>query len=254
MFPDSPYAGPTGTFKKPVLPPTVDPGASPTRTFTISCQWLPYIRGALQQLLLQSTWDVPDEAGLILAQARAWTLISMFDECTSFVPPFACPYDWSGATSEGWLLDDVFGTIGYSPSSIGFFAGFGLGYGASTASNSGTTIMGAFVDHVIDPTTVINYVDFHYSLTKGSFPRHDFTSGIQLLDNSGGVLDQAIEAAHLVGDTSNGVFAYSNPAGINGVYSIRIGVMNDEVALGATPGGNCELLSSQIRGSGPAPC
>jgi len=60
MFPPSPFAHPTGSFNAPVVPPDVDPDSDPSVTVRVSSAWLPYIRGAMSQLLLQSTWDVAD--------------------------------------------------------------------------------------------------------------------------------------------------------------------------------------------------
>lgn len=89
---NDPYASPAGSFVRPVLPPVVDPDASPTRSITVSCAWLPFIRGALSQLILQSTWQgTPDQVRQ--AQDRAMTLISLFTECSTVEFPFACDTD-----------------------------------------------------------------------------------------------------------------------------------------------------------------
>lgn len=106
MLPDSDFAGPVGSFDPPILPPGVDPDASPGLTLTVACEWLPFIRGALFQLVLQSTWQgTPDQ--ITLAQSRAMTLISMFGECGESVVPVACAYDFSTSESElGWRAWD----------------------------------------------------------------------------------------------------------------------------------------------------
>lgn len=116
MYPDSPFAIPHGSFQSPVPIPAGDPDGSPSRTFTLACSWLPYIRGALAQLLLQATWDTDDPAALNLVQARAATLISMFDECSSApIYPFACPYAWDTSESEmGWSAVDYAGCTTYA--------------------------------------------------------------------------------------------------------------------------------------------
>ena len=93
MFPDEGYAPAVPSFPSPILPPISDPGASPTKTVAINCSWLPYIRGALLQLVLQSTWRTSDPDALTLAQMRAMTLISLFDECSELVLPFSCDFD-----------------------------------------------------------------------------------------------------------------------------------------------------------------
>lgn len=117
MFPDSLFAAPRGSFGSPVLPPTVDPDASPTISVTIACQWLPYIRGALQQLLLQSTWDT-DASGLELVQARVFNLIDLFQECDESVLPFSCPGDLTVSSSPygSWAI----GCSGHYSGGIGY--------------------------------------------------------------------------------------------------------------------------------------
>lgn len=109
MLPDSGYAHAVGSFPNPLPLPVQDPDASPNKSFTIACSWLPYVRGALQQLLLQSTWDTDDPVLLNLVQSRAFSLIAMLEECTgSPVFPFACPYDFlSSGEQQGWSgVDD----------------------------------------------------------------------------------------------------------------------------------------------------
>ena len=104
MFQDEDYAGPTSSFNHPVDMPTSEPGSAPTKTLSINCEWLPVIRGALQQLVLQSTWRTHDPAALTLVQMRAMTLISLFDECGTELLPVACPYDFFNDESmDGWL-------------------------------------------------------------------------------------------------------------------------------------------------------
>jgi hypothetical protein len=58
----------------------------------VACEWLPFIRGALQQLLLQSTWK--DVASPTLLQTQEWvfSLIDLFDECPASDLPLACNY------------------------------------------------------------------------------------------------------------------------------------------------------------------
>jgi hypothetical protein len=80
MWPDSPYAVSVGSFRRPVPLVTVDPDIEPDVTVCFRREWLPYIVGSLQQLLLQSTWKTDDPAALNLAQARAQLLIALFLE------------------------------------------------------------------------------------------------------------------------------------------------------------------------------
>lgn len=65
------YALPS--FMSPVTPPDVDPDAEPLIQPAFSAAWLPYVLGALDQLLLYASWDADDDAKL-LAVSRAATL------------------------------------------------------------------------------------------------------------------------------------------------------------------------------------
>lgn len=58
----------------------VDPDESPTVCLQVNREWIPYILGALKQLVLQTTWDTSDPDALNLVQARAMTLIAMFQQ------------------------------------------------------------------------------------------------------------------------------------------------------------------------------
>lgn len=123
MFPDESYADATGSFKRPVAPPIVDPDSEPTQEITISCAWLPYVRGALQQLLLQSTWNTSDPAVLALIQGRVWNLIDLFQECEETPAPFVCVSDFS-VGEVGWQI--VYDPD-YTPALLGFYeAGSGF--------------------------------------------------------------------------------------------------------------------------------
>ncbi len=105
MYPDSLYANARGSFERPVPPPVSGPSDSPTSSITINCEWLPYIRGALQQLLLQSTWqDV--FPGLDLTQQRVFDLIDLFQECSTPLPPFICPFDFT-TSGDGLPFEEV---------------------------------------------------------------------------------------------------------------------------------------------------
>lgn len=102
MYPDTPYAEGRGSFLRPIPQIITNPSDAPTKTVSINCDWLPAIRGALQQLLLQATWQ-PGFPGLDTMQGRAFDLIDLFSECTSPVPPFVCSYDFThAATGAPW--------------------------------------------------------------------------------------------------------------------------------------------------------
>lgn len=74
MFPDSPYAHPVGSFPAPVSIVDVDPDADPLVKICVNREWIPYIAGALKQLLLQSTWHTNDPNVLWLQQERVFNL------------------------------------------------------------------------------------------------------------------------------------------------------------------------------------
>jgi len=120
VLPDSPFAVPKGSFPDPLPLPTEDPDASPGLTVTVACSWLPYVRGALQQLLLQSTWKTSDPDQLLLAQQRAFNLIDLFQECSTAVLPFACPYDFTLA--DGGFYNRTGYTPPYTDDQIGVWA------------------------------------------------------------------------------------------------------------------------------------
>jgi len=79
MWLPSPYAVPVSSFAEPVIPPTSEPDGGDQAVVCFSIAWLPYVLGALHQLLLQTTWQgTADE--IQLAQNRANNLISIFGQ------------------------------------------------------------------------------------------------------------------------------------------------------------------------------
>ena len=83
MFPDSDFAVPVGSFQAPVPRPQSDPTAGDLVYIGVNCEWLPYIAGALQQLLLQSTWQYDTTDELNKVQGQAFNLISLFNCVTA---------------------------------------------------------------------------------------------------------------------------------------------------------------------------
>lgn len=75
-----PYAHPTSSFNKPVPIPGAEPDMGPCVTVSFGQAWLPYVLGALTQLLLQTTWDTDDREVFLLVQEQASTLISSIAE------------------------------------------------------------------------------------------------------------------------------------------------------------------------------
>jgi hypothetical protein len=62
-----------------VQPPDSEPDDGPLSSISINCDWLPLIRGALTQLLMQSTWKT-DIVSFETTQKRVMRLINMFAE------------------------------------------------------------------------------------------------------------------------------------------------------------------------------
>jgi len=162
VYPPSPYAKPIGSFQTPVLPPTSAPADSPTKSFSINCQWLPYVRGALKQLLLQSTWNLEGtELSLGEIQGAVFDLIDIFKECDESTIPFFCSGDFRSSSSPfgTWVLTDLPPTIGTWVSMAGY---------QTTVSTLGTsTYNGVTLDVTFD--TPLNGAVFEilYDLSKG---------------------------------------------------------------------------------------
>jgi hypothetical protein len=76
MYPNSPYAVPVGSFRVPVVPPSADVTDN-LITVAISKDWLPFVLGAMKQLLLETTWVVETPEVLDVVQAKAFNLIQM---------------------------------------------------------------------------------------------------------------------------------------------------------------------------------
>lgn len=88
---DSPFAVPQSSYERPVPLVLVDPDTDANITVCFRSEWLPYVLGALQQLILQTTWDTDDPDALNLVQARAQLLIALFIEgCPTIMPDAGC--------------------------------------------------------------------------------------------------------------------------------------------------------------------
>lgn len=87
MFPNSPFASPTSSFNHPVPLVGTDPDADPLVCVTFNKSYIPYIVGALQQLLLQSTWSTNDLNAIDLQQMRVFDLIYLFSVAQPCVTP-----------------------------------------------------------------------------------------------------------------------------------------------------------------------
>jgi hypothetical protein len=104
VYPDTLYAAGRGSFLRPVAQPITNPSDTPTVSVAINCDWLPYVRGALQQLLLQATW-IEGFPGLDITQGRVFDLIDLFQECSAPVAPFVCVDDFTrSGTGLPWTM------------------------------------------------------------------------------------------------------------------------------------------------------
>jgi len=79
MWPDNGFAVPVGSFVEAVSPPGVDPTSGDCVILRVNRAWIPYITGALLQLVLETTWNVTGDA-LNTVQAQAMTLIAAIND------------------------------------------------------------------------------------------------------------------------------------------------------------------------------
>jgi hypothetical protein len=87
MLPNSPFSRPSSSFETPVPAPGFDPGAEPLVCVSFNQAWLPYVIGSLFQLLLNTTFDLPEGSDAFnIAQQQASTLIGRFMAAGRCVP------------------------------------------------------------------------------------------------------------------------------------------------------------------------
>lgn len=167
MFTDASYAPPVGSFRRPVPLITDEPGASPSISVSVACSWLPYIRGALQQLLLEATWATDDPAALLIQQQRVFNLIDLFQECSPLVLPFSCPFDFSSGGNGGVIQ------LGR-----GVYVS-GSGWNESNVSAPPFTLRALDVLFTFSPAFVCSSIDMVYDFVKGAVLPPGFSNGIQ---------------------------------------------------------------------------
>jgi hypothetical protein len=113
MLPDTDFPTPKPSFQYPISLIQQQPGEGDQVCVTFAKAWLPAIRGALQQLLLQSTWDTTDEEALTAMLGRVFNLIYLFDEDAECAMPFDVRIDPTNScmlqksTDGGETWDDV---------------------------------------------------------------------------------------------------------------------------------------------------
>jgi len=242
VYPDEPFAEGRGSFLRPVLPPPFEPGASPTKTVAVNCSWLPYIRGALMQLLLQATWKTDDPAALLLAQERVFNLIDLFTECSSSIDAFSCDYDIESSLDGApfTLIAQPGATVDPASiftSGVGFtdvfqiFPGDGNGY---RRAQCGITFSERHITFIV----------VGYDLVKGTFVDCPLYTYIQML-HSGSVVEQQLVNACTDPDGSGKSIAW---AGDHLLDEIRLYVLCGSAHGGADPGGSAAIRTARIDG------
>jgi len=214
LEPDWPVPYPKPSFLFPIEVPGTDPDATPTKSIEVACAWLPFIRGALFQLVQQATWATDDPAVLLLAQQRAMTLISLFEECSSSELPFACPFDFTGADDQGWELFP--NTGGFTPDTRGSLV-LGDGWENTNETYAGTRhVSGVAINRTFTATTITG-VDVNWRLVKGDMDQAGSNTNIVLLRLAGSVV------------ASNSVTCSSDPDGADKHLTLSGSWTADEV-------------------------
>jgi len=249
VFPDSPYAGATGTFKRPVLPPGVDPTATPSKTVTFSCNWLPYIRGALQQLLLQSTWQYSSQAALDLVQAQAATLISMFDECSGG-SGYACSWDFT--LSPGPWTDMGSVPLWTPPSTAVWSLFYGAWVDTDHSAGSGDDVRACDIGLVLSSPIHVGAMSFAFELQKGGLALSPANVGVQMW--SAGFAASLFSSYGPVTGYADGSNGFTLVQDVANVSIIRVLVTADyQHSIGALSG-FARVPQIFLAGPGPAPC
>jgi Collagen triple helix repeat (20 copies) len=115
----SPWAGQRGSFRQPVVPPDVEPDASPLVCIALNADWLPYVVGALMQLAQPSTWDTSDAGVLQTTLFRVMALIDLIGSAAGCEPlvefrlTTECVMQYS--TDGGTTWADVAGWVTSAP-------------------------------------------------------------------------------------------------------------------------------------------
>lgn len=112
MFPYSDFPRPVGSFLERVPIPAHEPGEGSQVCVMFNVDWLPYVLGSLQQLLLQSTWDTNDKTALFGVQGSAFDLIALIgngingDTCVAFrVSGCLLQISYDGGVTWSTLVD-----------------------------------------------------------------------------------------------------------------------------------------------------
>jgi len=238
VWPDRANPPSVGSFPSPVDPPTTEPDASPNVAVTINCEWLPYIRGALQQLLLQATWK-GDAAAVLLAQQRSFNLIDLFQECGGSVLPFACPYNYF-LSNGGWSTVDGRGT--WIPL---------VGWRDTFDCTGGNGERVVFIHKSFSPAVNINHIVMTYNLFKGSIIAGSWQSGFVGQYLGSNVIVNLVNAI-TDADGVNKTLTFTG--GPQLVDNILMAVTVGQVIGCSDPGGQAEVVNLEVEGVGTAAC
>lgn len=159
MFPPDSYPTPTPSFRVPVDPPSTGPFDDPLFQVCINQDWLPFVAGALKQLLLMSTWNYADTAELLTIQGKVFDLISAFGQVSE-----GCGINTPGILCiSGSFVDLDYGFIPApgSPCAAVYVSGTGW----QSCYNSADSRMELDLNRVFDPPTFIRHAKFHFFRT-----------------------------------------------------------------------------------------
>lgn len=248
MFRDTSYAPSRGSFQTPVAPPLADPDAAPTHSISINCSWLPFVRGALEQLLLQATWKTDDPATLLLAQQRAWTLIAMFDECTGSTVPFACPFDFRLHPYDGVAAND---DPDLTPAAQAVYApGFGWVEQSMTQISTGFNLTRCRFHFDLPTPVQVLSATMTYDLFKGSPVPGGFGNSIYLYSGGVPVTGHSVPAGTDPDGTGKTLtVSVGSPTTIDQIYC-QINTHYDNTGAD----GSCAVTNLEIQGVGFPPC
>lgn len=247
MWADSDYAPSRGSFLRPVAPPVVDPTTAPTITITISCAWLPFIRGALQQLLLQATWQ-GDAPTLLEAQQRAFNLIDLFQECATVDFPFACSYEIE-VDGAGWECQVR------PPSSTPSCASVlvpGSGFVNVDVTDTGTPgrTYGIAECELSFTPTLLTEVVMGYDLIKGNFDVDDGNQTLIVIRLAG--VNVAVQSVHSAADPDGSGKAFGWVGSLMADNVIFLVQCSNRIS--GTMAGSAIIRTAELNGVGPTPC
>lgn len=111
---NNPFAYPVSSFNQRVKPPTLDPDEGEQVSVCFSAEYTPLIMGALDQLLLPTTWDSDDPAVIQLAQNRCELLKSLLQAPACATEEIGTPFwddDEDVDDSEPADVQEWYGTV-----------------------------------------------------------------------------------------------------------------------------------------------